>query len=322
MPHRSRSTPSSSPPTSSTGLQRIVSREIDPVEPAVITIGAINGGTTYNVIPPRVALKGTVRTFSAATRDSMEGRIRRIAEHTCAAGDATCALDWHPSYPVTANDPGRSGVRARGARARVRAARVRRSRRSWAAKTSRTSRTDPGVFLVPGRRRRDAHVPNHHPAFDIDEKAMITGIAAHATSRSGSARRRLVDDERSRGGLAACSVLSAAHRGADRAVRVEQFGHAVADLLPGGLVDRAAQNVRNLRVVVDQVEHRPDLAADLVRVRDDDVDRAPRRAGVELGTGQRLTLFRSRPVLVELEMRRGRDRSPAAGRRPARSPSR
>ena len=71
----------------------------------MLTIGAINGGTTYNVIPPRVALKGTVRTFGEATRAEMEGRIRRIAEHTCAAANATCALHWHPSYPVTANDP-------------------------------------------------------------------------------------------------------------------------------------------------------------------------------------------------------------------------
>jgi amidohydrolase len=53
-------------------LQRVVSREIDPVEPAVVTVGAINGGTTYNVIPPRVALKGTVRTMSAATRAAIE----------------------------------------------------------------------------------------------------------------------------------------------------------------------------------------------------------------------------------------------------------
>ena len=88
-----------------TSLQRVVSREVDPLEPSVLTIGAINGGTTYNVIPPRVALKGTVRSFSEATRADMEAAIRRIAEHTCAAAKATCSLDWHPSYPVTANDP-------------------------------------------------------------------------------------------------------------------------------------------------------------------------------------------------------------------------
>ena len=122
-------------------LQRVVSREIDPVEPAVLTIGAINGGTTYNVIPPRVALKGTVRTFTDATRDTMEARVQRIAEHTCAAANATCSLQWHPSYPVTVNDPAEAAfVTATldgGVRRGTRAA---RPRRSWAAKTSRTSR--------------------------------------------------------------------------------------------------------------------------------------------------------------------------------------
>ncbi|HEX3551185.1 MAG TPA: amidohydrolase, partial [Candidatus Elarobacter sp.] len=81
-------------------LQRIVSREVDPIEPAVVTVGAINGGTTYNVIPPRVALKGTVRTMTDATRVTMEERVRRIAEHVCASAGASCALQWHPSYPV------------------------------------------------------------------------------------------------------------------------------------------------------------------------------------------------------------------------------
>ena len=106
-------------------LQHVVSREIDPLEPAVVTIGAINGGTTYDVIPPRVALKGTVRAMTGAARDAMEARIRRIAEHTCAAANATCSLQWHPSYPVTVNDPAEAAFVAATLAAELRRARAR-----------------------------------------------------------------------------------------------------------------------------------------------------------------------------------------------------
>ncbi len=145
-----------------------------------MTIGAINGGTTYNVIPPRVALKGTVRSFSTATRDAMEGRIRRIAEHTCAAANATCHLDWQQSYPVTENDPAEAEfvretlVAALGADRVVEIAPIMGSE-----DFSYFAQRVPACFMFLGA-GDDAHAfPNHHPAFDIDEDAMQTGIRAH-----------------------------------------------------------------------------------------------------------------------------------------------
>ena len=162
------------------GLQRVVSREIDPVEPAVVTIGAINGGTTYNVIPPRVALKGTVRTFDQATRDTMEARIRRIAEHTCAAANATCWLDWHPSYPVTSNDPAETAFVRATLAAEFGDARVLESPPIMGSEDfAYYAQRVPACFWFLGA-GDDAHrFPNHHPAFDIDETAMAAGIAAH-----------------------------------------------------------------------------------------------------------------------------------------------
>ncbi|MBV9440572.1 MAG: amidohydrolase [Candidatus Eremiobacteraeota bacterium] len=161
-------------------LQRVVSRETDPVEPAVVTIGAINGGTTYNVIPPRVALKGTVRTFSDATRATMEGRVRRIAEHTCAAGGATCTLAWEAQYPVTANDPNEAAfmratlVNALGAERVIEIPPVMGSE-----DFSYFARAVPASFAFLGAGDAQHQNPNHHPAFDVDERAMSTGIAAH-----------------------------------------------------------------------------------------------------------------------------------------------
>jgi amidohydrolase len=165
-----------------TSMQRVVSREIDPLEPAVLTIGAINGGTTYNVIPPRVALKGTVRSFSDATRVAMEAGIRRIAEHTCAAAKATCALDWHPSYPVTANDPVEAAFVRDALAAEFGDARVLEIPPVMGSEDfSYYAQVVPACFWFLGG-GDDAHpFPNHHPAFDIDEKALVAGIAAYAT---------------------------------------------------------------------------------------------------------------------------------------------
>jgi amidohydrolase len=161
-------------------LQRIVSREIDPLEPAVVTIGAINGGTTYNVIPPRVALKGTVRTFTAVARDSMEARVRRIAEHTCASANAACTLQWHPSYPVTENDPAEAAFVTAALAAEFGAERVLEIPPIMGSEDfSYFAQVVPACFYFLGAGDAAHQFPNHHPAFDIDEDAMATGIAAH-----------------------------------------------------------------------------------------------------------------------------------------------
>ncbi len=162
-------------------LQRIVSREIDPVEPAVVTVGAINGGTTYNVIPPRVALKGTVRTMTAATRETMESRVRRIAESVCASAGATCTLQWRPSYPVTSNDAGEASFVTGTLAAEFGAARVLDIPPVMGSEDfSYFAQAVPACFYFLGAGDDARAFPNHHPAFDIDEKAMIAGIAAHA----------------------------------------------------------------------------------------------------------------------------------------------
>ena len=175
-------------------LQRVVSREIDPVEPAVLTIGAINGGTTYNVIPPRVALKGTVRTFTDATREAMEARIQRIAEHTCAAANATCALQWHASYPVTVNDPAEAAFVTATLAAEFGAERVQETPPIMGSEDfSYFAQVVPACFYFLGAGDATHLFPNHHPAFDIDENAMSSGIAAHvalALAATSSSPRR------------------------------------------------------------------------------------------------------------------------------------
>jgi hippurate hydrolase len=92
-----------------TALQTVVSREVDPVEPAVLTVGEIGAGTAFNIIPEKARLGGTVRTLNADLRQRMPGRIEEIARGVAKGMRGDAKLDYHFSYPVTVNDEGAAG---------------------------------------------------------------------------------------------------------------------------------------------------------------------------------------------------------------------
>jgi hippurate hydrolase len=87
-------------------LQTLVSREVDPVEPAVLSVGEIGAGTAFNIIPETARIGGTVRTVSDTVRNLIPERMEEISKGIANGmrGDAT--LDYTFSYPVTRNDPG------------------------------------------------------------------------------------------------------------------------------------------------------------------------------------------------------------------------
>jgi len=89
-----------------TTLQTVVSREVDPVEPAVLTVGEIGAGTAFNIIPEKARLGGTVRTLNPDLRKSMPGRIEAIARGVAKGMRGDANLDYAFSYPVTVNDEG------------------------------------------------------------------------------------------------------------------------------------------------------------------------------------------------------------------------
>jgi hippurate hydrolase len=92
-----------------TALQILVSREVDPVEPAVLTVGKIGAGTAFNIIPEKARLGGTVRTLNADLRKRMPGRIEALARGVAKGMGGDANLDYTFSYPVTANDEGAAG---------------------------------------------------------------------------------------------------------------------------------------------------------------------------------------------------------------------
>ena len=85
-------------------LQTILSREIPAAESAVVTVGVMQGGTTFNVIPDTASMKGTVRTFSEKTRTFIEGRIGEIASGTATLFRATAKTEYIKGCPSVVND--------------------------------------------------------------------------------------------------------------------------------------------------------------------------------------------------------------------------
>lgn len=84
--------------------QTVVSREIKPLHPAVVTVGMVQGGTTYNIIPERVHLKGTVRTLHADARDTAEAALKRLAQGIATGLRVGCTMTYARKVPPLVND--------------------------------------------------------------------------------------------------------------------------------------------------------------------------------------------------------------------------
>jgi len=85
-------------------LQTVVSREVPPMRPAVVTVGAIHGGTARNIIPDQVQLLGTVRTLHNDVRDLAEQAIRRLCAGVQEGMRVACDLDYRRGVPPLVND--------------------------------------------------------------------------------------------------------------------------------------------------------------------------------------------------------------------------
>ncbi|HTU80921.1 MAG TPA: M20/M25/M40 family metallo-hydrolase, partial [Candidatus Acidoferrales bacterium] len=160
-------------------LQTIVSREIKATDPAVVTVGAIHGGTIHNVIPRTCKMLGTVRAFSSEVREAMPQRIERILSSCCAASGAEYDFAYFDRYPVTANDPEQTRY-ARGlAGALVGTERaIDVTKLMGAEDFSFFAQRVPACFYTLGCQSgpSTAH-PHHSSLFDIDERALPTGVA-------------------------------------------------------------------------------------------------------------------------------------------------
>ncbi|MDH3626207.1 MAG: M20 family metallopeptidase [Acidobacteriota bacterium] len=159
-------------------LQQIVSRNIDPLEAAVITIGAIRGGEAANVIPDFAEIEATMRAFDGGVRNT----IRERAEAVC-RGVATatgCELDYEllPGYPPVVNN---ADAVAKARRVAIEAfgesAVIEHAPMAAAEDFSYFLNERPGAFIFIGARNQERGITaaHHSPNFDIDEAALPIG---------------------------------------------------------------------------------------------------------------------------------------------------
>jgi amidohydrolase len=86
-------------------LQTIRSRNLSPMEPSVLTVGIFRGGERFNIIPGEVMLEGTVRTYNAEVRATVERRMREILDGITRANGATFEMEYQKNAPATINNP-------------------------------------------------------------------------------------------------------------------------------------------------------------------------------------------------------------------------
>jgi len=109
-------------------FQTIITREVDPLDPAVLSITQIHSGSADNVIPDEAVMRGTVRTFSDDAIDLIERRMREIATLTCQALNCSVQFDFHRRYPPTINNAGEAAFCAQVLQDIVGADKVERAR--------------------------------------------------------------------------------------------------------------------------------------------------------------------------------------------------
>lgn len=157
-------------------LQKIVSRQIDPLKSAVVTVGVFQAGNAFNVIPDTARIEGTVRTFDPEVRDKVEQEIRSILDGITSAFHATYELDYLRGYPALFNhkaetDLARDLFKEAFEEANV----VEFSPGMGAEDFSYFLEAKPGTYFRVGSRNEDeiTHFPHHHPRFDMDERALV-----------------------------------------------------------------------------------------------------------------------------------------------------
>jgi len=166
-----------------TGLQTIVSRQLDLTQDAaVVTVGTVQAGVRYNIIPAEATISGTIRAFSPATQQRIWEAIRRMAAGTAAANGATAEVSIEPYVPVTYNDPALTARmlptlrRAANGAANVVEIKAVTGAEDFACFQEKV----PGVFVFLGGMTPGADpttVADHHTAgFKIDESAFPLGV--------------------------------------------------------------------------------------------------------------------------------------------------
>ncbi len=166
--------------------QTIVSRRVDPLEPAVLTLGTFKSGFRSNVIASHAELSGTIRSYNKEVSDKIKAELQKILDGLCQATGARYTLDVEEGYPVLINDESVSRVIEGVAKDVVGPEQVLHPSPVMGAEDFGrfiTSRTKGAYyFLGTGNKEKGITGMNHDPKFDLDEDALKYGAEVLAKS--------------------------------------------------------------------------------------------------------------------------------------------
>jgi amidohydrolase len=157
------------------GLQSIVSRTVDPLESAVISICEFHAGNTRNVIPQTAELRGTIRTLTEEVRSLVEKRVREVVAGVAQMTGARIELVYERGYPVTVNHPAQTEVATRvasevGGEGSVDEAPPMMGAEDFAYMLE----ARPGAFIFCGNGNSAGL---HHPAYNFNDEAIVYGTS-------------------------------------------------------------------------------------------------------------------------------------------------
>jgi amidohydrolase len=164
-----------------TALQTLISRETSPFSPAVITIGKIQAGSAFNIIPETAEMLGTMRAYSSEHRQKLQRRITEVATGIATAMGGSCEVEMIDGCPPCINDKAMTEVVHKAAVAAVGEKDVDDSEEVLTSGSDDMAyflETVPGCYFIIGAENaaKGANYPHHHPRFNIDEDALPTGI--------------------------------------------------------------------------------------------------------------------------------------------------
>ena len=162
-------------------LQTIVSREIAPLNPSVITIGSIHGGTAQNIIPEDVILKGTIRTTSKKDREFIVKRVQEVTNGICNLFRAKADIIIEEGYPCLYNDQDMTESAIASIQKIIGTQNIinEPSPSMGVESFAYFANEKPSVFYSLGTRNKSKNtdMPSHGSYFDIDEDAIELGVA-------------------------------------------------------------------------------------------------------------------------------------------------
>ncbi|MBN2004851.1 MAG: amidohydrolase [Anaerolineae bacterium] len=161
-------------------LQTVVSRNVSPLKTAVVSVGMVAGGDAFNVIPPTVEMRGTIRTFDPDVRELVLRRTQAVIESAARAMGAEATVKLHPLTPAVTNDAKVTALVQGVVRDLFGEAALRTDERTMGSEDAAFFLQEvPGCYFFIGSGFTDREaMPHHNPHFDIDERALVNGVAA------------------------------------------------------------------------------------------------------------------------------------------------